>query len=89
MSRRRRETGKSPAQDRSLDLLRAGKSALDVSIATGVGTATIKRWARAAGVAVPAVTFEERERRQAERDRTRSARVAYSMAATAEKVARR
>jgi hypothetical protein len=88
-SRTSREyTGKSPEHDRALEMLRAGMRVYDVAAATGVPHPTIKRWARAAGIAVPAVTETDRVRSQARLERTRDGRRAYDMKATA-KIVRR
>ena len=82
-------TGKSPDRDRVIELLRAGMCPLDVSIATGIPTATIKRWARAAGIAVVKPTQAERDERWQRWERTKAAREAYKMGVTAERAGKR
>lgn len=76
-------TGKSPVKDRAVELLRGGASVYAVAAATGVATTIVKRWARAAGIAVPVITMDDRQRMQEHRDRTYAARKAHGMGVTA------
>jgi hypothetical protein len=75
--------GRAPEHKRALELLRAGMTPMDVGIAVGQSSWTIKRWAKAAGIPIRIATLEERERRQAKSDRNRAARRAHDMGVTA------
>jgi hypothetical protein len=76
--------GKSPMQDRALDLLRQGTNLFAVAAATGTPTATIKRWARAAGASFAKPTEDQREQRLQQWKRTAKGRRAYDMRAVKE-----
>lgn len=82
MSGYRKETGKPPALERALELLRKGMTAMDVSIATSNSPSTIKQWARAAGIPVREPTAEQRRARAAKDAKSRAGRRAYNMGIT-------
>lgn len=73
----RRGAGKSPDRDRALEILRAGGSITTASVAVGVPARTVKVWARAAGVAFPPSTPEQRAsmQRKAKQNRVTWSRI--------------
>ena len=81
-----RATGKSPVHDRALELLRQGRSIIDVQVATRTPSAIIKRWARAAGIPYSKPTAADRADREARSERNVKARRAQSLSITAEVV---
>jgi hypothetical protein len=81
-------TGKSPDHDRAVEMVRQGRPLSAIQMATGIPSATIKRWARNAGLTVVMPTMAERlerEERGAEMAKTRRL---YRIGITAERVNR-
>jgi hypothetical protein len=69
-----RRTGKSPDHDRAVEMVRQGRPLSAIQMATGIPSATIKRWAKNAGLTVVMPTMAERlerEERGAEMAKTR------------------
>ena len=81
----RRSTGKSPAHARALELLRQGRLLTDIAAATGVPTATLKRWAREAGIPFAKPTAEQRAASLQHWKASSRGRRAYDMHSTAKR----
>jgi hypothetical protein len=81
-------TGKSPEHDRVVVMVRAGAPLSAIQMATGIPSATIKRWAKNAGLTVVMPTMAERLEREERGARTAKARRLYRIGITAERVKR-
>jgi hypothetical protein len=79
------KTGKSPEHDRAVEMVRRGAPLSAIQVATGIPSATIKRWARNAGLTVVIPTMAERLEREERGQRIAAARRKHAIGITAEK----
>jgi hypothetical protein len=81
--------GKTPEHDRALELIGQGRTLVDAAAVTGIPTATIRRWAKKAGIPITDPTPAQKAELADRWKRTRGVRKAYEMNVTAAIMRRR